>query len=181
MKTTIEPIKYKQKCYDGCESRILVTEDFVSRNNLKLMMPGQIAKRASTMNDDMLGFKIAVMNDYIPVQYGAAIFNPEFIKAVMAGKEKHEPIDDIYECAQDFLDYMVFAWMKAENERGISASRSIEKLGAWLRIMGREDLHDLIHDNGLYNPYGAPALIKVCKELGIDVPESLIEFSGEKV
>lgn len=79
-----------------------------------------------------------------------------------------------------FLSYMKYAWGMAESRHSLSANRSIAKLGAWLFAFGRDDLYALIHDDTLYNPYGAPALIAVCDNLGISVPVSLIEFSKQK-
>ena len=55
-----------------------------------------------------------------------------------------------------------------------------QKLSAWLWLLNREDLESKIQEDGLYNPYGAPALVEVCKALEINVPESLIEFSKQK-
>lgn len=72
---------------------------------------------------------------------------------------------------------MVFGWMKDTDQRGISASRTIDKLSAWLWLMGRNDLAETLNDSSLYNPYGAPALVKVCDEMGIEVPEGVREFS----
>ncbi len=104
----------------------------------------------------------------------------DYVEKVEKGEEKFEYASDIKTIVQEFLDYMVFAWGKAEDERGLSAYRSISKLSAWLWLLNREDLVNTIEDNNLYNPYGAPALIEVCNQLGIEVPESLVEFSKEK-
>ena len=129
-----------------------------------------------------LDFAADVLSDYISWKNAKQFYNDEYIKSVKSGKEKKpRMITDIYETAQDFLDYMVFGWMKAIDERGISASRTINKLGHWLWLMGREDLKHLINDEDLYNPYGAPALIAVCKKMGISVPKELIEFSKQRV
>jgi hypothetical protein len=46
--------------------------------------------------------------------------------------------------------------------------------------MGRDDLRQILDNEDLYNPYGSPALIKVCEEMGITVPISFIEFSKIK-
>ena len=76
---------------------------------------------------------------------------------------------------------MVFAWGKEEDERGLSASRRISKVSAWMWSLGRQDIVSILQDGNLYNPYGAPALIKACKELGIKVPESLLKFARVEV
>jgi len=45
--------------------------------------------------------------------------------------------------------------------------------------LGREDLARTIMRDDLYAPYGAPALVKVCDELGILVPANVREFAGD--
>jgi len=68
---------------------------------------------------------------------------------------------------------MVFAWMKAFDERGISASRSIAKLGAMMRVLNRPDVADVLEDNENYSMYGRPALRKACEMLNITCPDDL--------
>ena len=41
-------------------------------------------------------------------------------------------------------DYMAFAWGKANNNRGISANRSLEHMSAWLWLMGHDAAADQI-------------------------------------
>jgi hypothetical protein len=62
------------------------------------------------------------------------------------------------------IDYMAFAWKKANNCRGISAGRSISHYIAWLWLLG-EDGFDDMED---YEYYGKPQLIRVCEYLGLD-------------
>ncbi len=91
--------------------------------------------------------------------------------------EETEVKTTLVETAQDFLDYMQLAWEKALNQMGIGALQSIDTLGALLKRLSREDLHDLIHCKDLYAPYGSPALIRVCSEMGIRYPKCLLSFS----
>jgi hypothetical protein len=64
------------------------------------------------------------------------------------------------------LDYLPFAWEKANNCRGISANRSISHLCAWLWLMGRDDLASGLWDD--YQFYGKPQLVRVSEALGFD-------------
>jgi len=161
--------------------RILVTDEFISNNKLSLTSSFECAVRfEKERQSDIFGFACEVLIDYISFEDAKPHLKEDYIQKVETKEEKWEVISDINEAAQDFLDYMNFAWGKAEDERGISASRSIIKLGMWLWIMNREDLCGIINDDDLYNPYGAPALIEVCNAMGIKVPESLIEFSNHK-
>jgi hypothetical protein len=68
--------------------------------------------------------------------------------------------------------YMEFAWGKVENHRGISASRSVEKMSAWLWILGDEEMVASARDNANYAYYGAPILKKICDVYGFPVPDN---------
>ncbi len=63
----------------------------------------------------------------------------------------------------EMLDYMPFAWDKANNERGISASRTMSHYTSWLWLAG-DDLGD-IED---YEFYGKDNLVRICDLYGWD-------------
>jgi len=63
------------------------------------------------------------------------------------------------------LDYMPFAWDKANNCRGISASRSLSHYRAWLWLLG-DDLWKSLFDD--YRYYGKPQLVQICERFGWD-------------
>jgi hypothetical protein len=170
----------ENKFGSGNVPRIALTKDFIKRNKLKFKPQNIIKDQFIEEFKNPCFFSADVLIDYLDYQNAKKFLTDEYIQGIESGDKTWVKIDTIEEAAQDFLDYMVFAWMKSEDERGISASRSIEKLGSWLFLMGRDDLSDLIHKKELYNPYGAPALIAVCDAMGIKVPDSLIEFSKNK-
>lgn len=70
------------------------------------------------------------------------------------------------EPAQEIRDYMGFAWGKANDCRGLSASRSIDHMRAWLWLDGKDELSKRLDD--VYEFYGKPCLVLICKEYGID-------------
>lgn len=162
--------------------RILVTPEFIEKNNLKLRSQEEILEKMKKITEEQasMDFSVEVIVYYLNWENIKPYLKEEYIEKVENGEEQFNFVTSIEECAQDFLDYMNFAWGKAENQRGISASRSIQKLSTWAWLMGREDISDVLQDDSLYNPYGAPALIKACNMLDISVPESLIEFSKHK-
>lgn len=61
------------------------------------------------------------------------------------------------------LEYMPFAWEKANNCRGISASRSMHHYMAWTWLVG-DDFGDLLE----YEYYGKDNLAKICQHYGWD-------------
>ena len=173
--------KYELKCYEGDHQRILVNEEFVLNNNFHLHRT-QEDIYTIIKNAGMLDFAGEVLVSYLDWDKSKEFYKEEFVKDVKNGvKQKPEKIEDIYETVQDMLDYLIFGYMKAMDERGISASRTINKLGHWLWLLGRDDLEELVNDDNLYNPYGMPALIALTEKLGLCVPEDCMEFSKKKV
>ncbi len=65
-------------------------------------------------------------------------------------------------------DYMAFAWGKANDERGLSAGRSLAHYSAWLWLVGNEKLAEEIRE---YKAYGKPQLIMICEFLGLDAAQ----------
>jgi hypothetical protein len=65
------------------------------------------------------------------------------------------------------LDYLPFAWDKANNMRGLSAMRSLEHIQAWLWLAGipGKALSDYFDD---YEYYGKPQLVFTSQFVGFD-------------
>lgn len=176
-------IKYPAAAPIGEHERIEATQEFCDRNKFSLQRtPAEYAAIMDEHTGGFLDFTHEVIVSFMPFSPETKrFFNDDHVKAVESGEKEHTVITDIVEAAQELLDYMVFAWDKATSERGISAGRSIQKLSAWLWVLGRTDLSVKIESNRLYNPYGAPALIAICEDLGINVPEYLREFAKQRV
>lgn len=69
-------------------------------------------------------------------------------------------------------DYMPFAIGKAEDERGISAGRSIQHFQAWLFLIGDDEMLAFAEDDDNYDPYGKPILRAIAAKYGFaTVPE----------
>lgn len=64
---------------------------------------------------------------------------------------------------KEMLEYMPFAWDKANNCRGLSAGRSMCHYMAWVWLAG-DDLGDLTG----YQYYGKDNLVKICDHYGWD-------------
>lgn len=65
-------------------------------------------------------------------------------------------------------EYLLFAIGKAVNHRGLSAGRSIEKLGEWLWVLGDEALLERF-ELAPYAQYGAPKLALLVEEWGMQL------------
>lgn len=68
------------------------------------------------------------------------------------------------------LDYLDFAWMKADDHRSISAARNIDKFSEWLWLY---ENHELYRDflTADYTNYGAPKLMVISKYLDYEIAD----------
>ncbi len=159
-------------------------QQLIEKNNLKLKSQEEIFAKfeelKNSASNSLFDFRREVLMSYLTFEAVKSNLTEDYIEEIEAGTKVWEPLTTIDSCVKDFLSYMGFAWGKSEDERGLSASRSIQKLSMWLWLMNRDDLQVIIEDDSLYNPYGAPALIEVCDKMGIEVPKSLREFANHK-
>lgn len=174
MKETKVPYLYSE--------RVEATDKFIKINELKLRTQDEIVEKLNLINKDrlMFDFRPEILINHLEFDKAKPFLSDEYLEKIEKKEAEYEYVSDVKEATQDFLDYMNFAFDKALDERGLSASRSIQKLGMWLWLLNREDLEEMINEDELYNPYGAPALIAVCDQLGIEVPDALIQFSKVK-
>ena len=76
-----------------------------------------------------------------------------------------------YDPIKKIKDYMPFAWMKAMDERGLSAKRNIIHMREWLWLAGDNETLELL-EGGLYGYYGTAALTAICKKYEIPMEDS---------
>lgn len=162
-------MEYKQKCLPGDEPRINVTTEFVERNRLEISI--DVARKIYRSELGFLDFSHDVAILFLPFDEIKCNLKEEYRIKIESGESTWQQVVSAMEAAQDFLDYMIFAWMKANNERGISAWRSISKLATWMRILSRSDVADVLEDLDNFDPYGKPALSRACEMLGIPAPD----------
>ena len=79
--------------------------------------------------------------------------------------------DDMTQIKDIMVDYMAFAWDKANGCRGLSTCRSIYHYVAWLWVDASEEAIVLSKTIKNYDYYGKPQLTQICKYLGIDVSQ----------
>lgn len=116
-------------------------------------------------NDDFFGFQRSDLIEYLDFENAKQYLKPEVTEQEWNEREIKSP-------KEKMLDYMPFAWNKANNQRGLSAARSIDHYRAWLWLDGNEELSQNIAD---YDDYGRPQLRQICDYLGIDYKQ-YVEF-----
>jgi hypothetical protein len=111
--------------------------------------------------NDWLGTERSDLIDCLP--FSAA---KPFLKDEATADDWKQEARDRESVLARMLDYMPFAWDKANNERGISAGRSMSHYSAWAWLIG-EDFGDL----GDYEYYGKPQLVTICERFGWDASQ----------
>lgn len=110
---------------------------------------------------DSLGIQRSDLIFRLPFSEAKKYLKPE----VTADEYQQLPRDRESLIAQ-MLDYMPFAWEKANNCRGISAYRNMDHYTSWIWLAG-DDLGDLFD----YQHYGKEKLRMICAHYGFDADQ----------
>lgn len=121
----------------------------------------EIVARINAIKDnDYFGFETGDLIDFLDFQHAKPFLRPE------SGKRDWTPQPNTRENILKIMqDYMDFAWEKANNRRGISASRSMSHYSAWIWLLGDEGKFGNLKE---YEHYGKDNLVAICKEYGWD-------------
>lgn len=119
-----------------------------------------LARMNEIKDDDFFGFETGDLVDYLDFEHAQPFLQEDVVKKQWEDRDKFTPEERI-------KDYMNFAWEKANNKRGISASRSISHMRAWLWLAGNQELLDFSNEDDNYAPYGKPILSKICEYYGL--------------
>lgn len=69
----------------------------------------------------------------------------------------------VHQAVREYLD---FAFHKAEDHRGLSASRSIDHMRAWFWLLGDEEFLVYADSDNNFQNYGVPILMKAAEKVG---------------
>jgi hypothetical protein len=127
-----------------------------------------VARIEAVKGDDFLGFRQQVLVDFLDFDHARPYLKPGTTPEVWAEASTQDATDDLI--AEQAKGYMEFAWGKAENHRGLSAGRSIEKMTEYAWLLGRDDVLDAMDEAGYVN-YGAPKLAAMCTLMGWPIPD----------
>ena len=111
---------------------------------------------------DWLGFKTQVL--VVNLSFEAA---KPFLKDEIAAEEWAEDTSGVGTPAEEGAKYLPFAIGKIENERGISANRSVQKFAEWAWLDGEDDLAVQIDDDQNYGWYGDRAVRLYAEHYGL--------------
>jgi len=131
----------------------------------------EIVERIRDLKEDFGCWNLEVLIDFIDFEHAK-----EFLVDDAKGenwKWKPEYLDNDY-ILEQMREYMTFAWEKANNCRGISANRSVEKMIQFIWLIGGLAYADEIKEDYelRYDYYGKGILRKICLRYGFKVDDN---------
>lgn len=144
-------------------------QEFISRNKLVLRSQEEIVERIRSGSSDVEGHVLFPLLD--------AEHAKELVRKGAFGDEDGDRAG-LVDVVMAGLAYMRLLYRRSLSSNEFEVRNGIQTLSAWLWVMGRDDLPELIERSDLYHPYGAPALVAVCDAMGIEVPEDFRDYAN---
>lgn len=131
-----------------------------------------LARITAVGGDDMFGFRFEVLISSLDFEHARGFLQD----GVTPEEWSDEQVTDVEAAA---FGYYVFALGKIENHRGISASRSVEKLTEYAWLLGRDDVIEAM-EAADYPQYGAPMVAAFAAGFGLDWPadEAMVRMAA---
>lgn len=121
------------------------------------------ARIRERVENDFLGFEWHEYLLYIDLEHAREFLRPG--AEITAEEWKYEPVD-AEKLRARIVDYISFAWDKANGFRGISAGRSLSHFTAWFWLLGEDAMVEVV--DGHYEFYGKDQLVRVTQWAGLD-------------
>ena len=90
---------FERKCLPGDHPRILVSDEFIKRNNLKLQPVVAIKKKIEERKGLLFDFWVDVLLWYLDFDSAKSYLKKDYIEEVIEGKQKWSQIVSIEETA----------------------------------------------------------------------------------
>lgn len=114
-------------------------------------------------SDDFFGTQKGDLLSYMEFEFAKPYLKEDYVKKVESGEEKWEVSTDP---KKEILEYLDFAYEKAEDERGLSAGRSMLHFKTWIWLDDEKFYNKVIDLIDNYTNYGIPALDKISEHYG---------------
>lgn len=118
------------------------------------------------------GFSIEVVFGFLPFAMAKAFMNAEALAkpdAEVEWEKERTPLTR-EEVLKELREYMAFAWEKVQDQRGLSACRSVIKIETLIYMLGDEEPIKAFRDADGDN-YGADKLLVACLHYDLPFPE----------
>lgn len=119
----------------------------------------EIMKRFEESND-LFGTQKGDLISYMTFENAKPHLKEDYVAKVEVGEEKWEPSTDP---KKEILEYLDFAYDKAEGQRGLSAGRSMLHFKTWIWLDDQKFYDEVISMIEGYTDYGIPALDRIAE------------------
>ena len=143
-------------------------------NGLKRTQDEIVQRIREVEDDDFFGFRTDVLIQALDFEHARPLLKSE----ITPDKWADYVPGDFQQAAKD---YYAFAVGKIRDHRGLSAQRSIDKLGEYAWLLGRDDVVTAM-EAADYPQYGAPQVKAFGEGFGLtwpDSPEMVLMAAGE--
>lgn len=113
-------------------------------------------------NDDMFGWRREILVPALDYERAKPFLNDD-VTAEVWNEKGTEALEESIRSAA--VEYLSFAIGKMDDHRGLSASRSVDKMREFAWMLGVDDVDDLV-DRTVYRQYGAPVIKAIVDRLG---------------
>ncbi len=128
----------------------------------------EIAEKLLKHAGQIMDFTPEVLLHYLDFAHAKSRLKPEVTEEEWDKLRTPLTPEGVTEEMKRYMD--AIGWDKAENHRGISASRTVQKMQAWLWLLGDVDLYNFAGDDKNYPQYGAPILKAISEKYGFAIP-----------
>ena len=150
--------------YNPTEFNLMSFENKTTENTIPSTQEIEIRFKKRE-DSDMFGFEVG---EYMPFVSRKFIEDNFGFKDNISKEDRNKYPNPLTKegMLHKMLDYMPFAWEKANDCRGLSAMRSISHFVAWTWLAGDVELSIQLEKD--YEFYGKPHLIEICEHYGWD-------------
>ncbi len=129
----------------------------------------EIVQQIKKDSGGFINFAPEVLTPYLDFDHVREYLKDGTTAADWEGSRASYTRESVLEEAKTYMrDY---GWPKAADHRGISAHRTVQKMEAWLWLIGEDELVEACQDESQYAQYGAQILKAICEKLGWPMPD----------
>lgn len=128
----------------------------------------QIVAKVREEAEKVLSFGPEALTPYLDFTHAREFLKPETTEAQWDEARNESGREAVLEEAKTYM--AEFGWPKAQDHRGLSAVRTIDKMLAWIWLLGEDELFAKVEATD-YAQYGAPKLKIICEHFGWPIPD----------
>lgn len=115
-----------------------------------------------------LNFGGDVLVEFLDFDHAKPNLRPDVTAEMWAESQAQNTRDTVLDQMRKYM--AEYGWPKCIDHRGISAGRTVQKMAAWMWLLGDDEGVAFAENEDNYPNYGAPVLKFICERYGFDIP-----------